>query len=74
MPKYFFNVRNDVKAQDFEGTDLIDLDTARGEALKDIDEIKENHFRSVGGDWSRWSIEICDPDGELLLVVPFTAN
>jgi len=74
MPRYFFNVMNHVKTQDFDGVELPDLDAARGEALKDIDEIKETHFESIGNDWTRWSMEICDSDGALLLVVPFTSN
>jgi len=74
MPRYFFNVRNAVKTQDFEGVELFDLHAARGEAHKDIDEIKQTHFNSLGSDWSKWSIEICDRDGALLLVVPFSRN
>jgi hypothetical protein len=65
---------NDVKTRDFDGVELFDLDAARGEAQKDIDEIKETHFNSLGNDWSGWSIEICDPDGTLLQVVPFSRN
>ena len=74
MPRYFFNVVNGVKIQDFDGTQLINLDAARGEAQKDIDEIKVTHFNSLGNDWSGWSIEIRDPDDVLLLVVPFLRN
>jgi hypothetical protein len=74
MPRYFFNVMNDVKTQDFDGIELADLEAARGEALKDIEEILESHFVSIGGDWTKWSIEICDIDGLLLLVVPFRSN
>jgi uncharacterized protein DUF6894 len=74
MPRYFFNVMNDVKTQDFDGVELPDLDAARGEAQRDIEEIKETHFESIGNDWTAWSIEICDRDGLLLLVVPFKSN
>ena len=74
MPRYFFNVMNDVKTQDYEGTELVNLDAAQDEAQKDIDEIKQTHFNSLGNDWSGWSIEILDCDGTLLLVVPFSRN
>jgi hypothetical protein len=74
MPRYFFNVMNDIKTQDFDGVELFDLEAARGEAQKDIEEIKEAHFSSLSRDWSRWSIEICDLNGALLLVVPFSRN
>ena len=70
----FFNVINDVKTQDVDGTELPNLDAARGEARKDIAEIKLSHFESLGGNWSSWTIEICDRDGALLLVVPFANN
>ena len=74
MPRYFFHVMNDVKSPDFDGIELPDLDAARGEAQRDIDEIKESHFTSIGNDWTKWSIEVCDSDGALLLVVPFESN
>lgn len=74
MPRYFFNIMNDIKTEDFDGTELINLAAAQGEAQKDIDEIKETHFTSLGSDWSKWSIEICDLEGVLLLVVPFSRN
>ena len=53
---------------------LPNLEAAKGEAEKDIVDIKENRFAFSNGDWNRWSIEICDHDGDLLLVVPFTSN
>ena len=74
MPRYFFNVLNDVKTQDFDGMDLPNLEAARVEAQKDVDDIKLSHFDSLGPPWSSWTIEICDRDGALLLVVPFSNN
>ena len=74
MPRYFFNVMNDVKTQDFDGLVLADLEAAKGEAEKDIVDIKQSHFNSLSGEWSNWSIEICDHKGALLLVVPFSSN
>ena len=74
MPRYFFNVVNDIKTQDFDGLILPDLAAAKVEAQKDIDEIGRTHFDSLSSDWSKWSIEICGEDGGLLLVVPFSSN
>jgi hypothetical protein len=74
MPRYFFNVMNDVRTQDFEGMELGNIEAAQSEAEKDIAEIKQAHFNSLSGDWSKWSIEICDKDRALLLVVPFIKN
>ena len=74
MPRYFFNVMNDVKTEDFEGVVLPNLEAAKGEADKDIADIKDSHFSMLSGEWSKWSIEICDHDGAVLLVVPFSSN
>lgn len=74
MPRYFFNVMNDVKTRDFEGVDLPHLEAARAEAEKDIVDILKSHFQTIGSDWSTWSIEVCDRDGALLLVVPFSKH
>ena len=74
MPRYFFNVMNDVKTQDFDGIELPNLDAAESEARKDIADIIASHFASLSDEWTKWSIEICDRDGLLLLVVPFSRN
>ena len=74
MPRYFFNVMNHVKTQDFDGVELQDLEAAKLEAEKDIVDIKQSQFNSLNGDWSKWSIEICGHEGAVLLVVPFSSN
>lgn len=74
MPRYFFNVMNGVKTTDADGMELANLEAARGEAQKDIADIIGSHFDTLGGNWSKWSIEIVDRDGLLLLVVPFSRN
>ena len=73
MPRYFFNVLNDIHAPDFDGVVLPSLEIAKGEAEKDIVDIKGSRFKP-GDDWSKWSIEICDQQGSVLLVVPFSPN
>jgi Domain of unknown function (DUF6894) len=65
---------NDVQTDDFEGRELVDLESARIEAQKDIQNIKNTHFNAFDGNWSNWSIEICDRDRALLLIVPFSGN
>ena len=74
MPRYFFNVRNHVNTRDDVGVDLIDLKAAKGEALQDIADIMEAKSEAVGDKWPLWSIEICDRDRNVLLVVPFSSN
>ena len=73
MPRYFFNVRNHVDANDFDGRELASLDIAIQEARKDIADIKRARFETIGN-WPRWSIEICDEKRLLLKVVPFSPN
>ena len=74
MPRYFFHVKNHINTQDFEGVVLPSLEAAKEEAEKDIVDIKQSHFNVLSGDWVKWSIEICDHQGALLLVVPFSSS
>ena len=73
MPHYYFNVRNHVDSNDFDGRELPSLEIAIEEALKDIVDIKRARFETIG-DWQRWSIEICDQKRLLLKVVPFSLH
>ncbi len=75
MPRYFFHVLNHVRTQDHDGVELPDIETARLEALKDIKDILRQHFDTLDNHgWAKWTIEICDEDGAILLVVPFSKN
>ena len=74
MPLYFFNVRNHVQTEDLVGVNLIDLRAARREAVKDIADIINSKSDAIGHRWQEFSIEICDPDRKVLLVVPFSVN
>jgi hypothetical protein len=65
---------NDVKTTDANGLELPDLEAARIEACKDIADIRRSHFNMLNNNWSKWSIEICDKSGKLLLTVPFSSN
>lgn len=75
MPHYFFNVVNSARAEDLEGSQLADLESARREAYKDVEDIKRQNFETLDtSSWANWSIEICDKQGAVLLVVPFSNN
>ena len=75
MPRYFFHVLNHIRTQDHDGVELPDLKAAISEALKDVTDIKRQHFVTLDNHaWARWSIEICDEAGAVLLVVPFSEN
>lgn len=74
MPQYFFNVRNHINADDHDGLDLLSLEAARDEAEKDIADIMRCRTSVAGDNWLEWSIEICDRERKILLVVPFSSN
>jgi uncharacterized protein DUF6894 len=74
MPRYFFHVLNSDKSPDLEGIELPNLEAAKVEAKKDVEEIIQTEFNSLGADWAKWSIEICDEKGNLLFVLPFSTN
>ena len=74
MTLYFFNIKNHIRAQDEVGTELANLEAARTEALKDIVDIKDSRSTALGDHWPEWSIEVCDDEGDVLLVVPFSRN
>lgn len=74
MPQYFFNIRNHINTEDYEGADLINLDAARIEAQKDILDIMKSRSTALGTRWPQWSIEICDRQRKVLMVVPFSQN
>jgi uncharacterized protein DUF6894 len=71
---YFFNVKNHVNMHDEVGAELANLEAARTEALKDIVDIKNSQSEALDSHWPEWSIEICDDEGDVLLVVPFSRN
>ena len=54
---------------------MLDIDAARREALKDVEDVKRQNFATLDNyGWAKWSIEICDAEGTVLAVVPFSEN
>lgn len=74
MPRYYFNVRNHVDSEDLDGVELPDLQTAKREAAKDIADIVKTSSNDSRNHWSEWSIEVCDGERKIVLVVPFSSN
>jgi hypothetical protein len=64
MPRYFFNVTDGKSYPDTEGTELPDLDAARGEAFRTLGDILKNKDTWQSGEWQ---IDIADVDGQGLL-------
>ena len=70
MPKFFFNLRDDVSINDWEGKDLTDVAMARELAIKHArgmmsEDVKDG--RLVLKD----EIEVVDEQGEPVLKLPF---
>jgi ATP-dependent protease HslVU (ClpYQ) peptidase subunit len=71
MPRCYFHVASARETiQDDEGSDLLDLGTAREEAIKDARSLMSSAILE-GRDISNRSIQISGEDGKVLLVVPF---
>jgi hypothetical protein len=71
MPRYFFHtVAGDGRREDFEGSDLPDLEKARREAIKDARAMMSDAVLA-GRDISSRRIEVCNELGEILLKVQF---
>ncbi|MGC1683259.1 MAG: hypothetical protein WA760_18220 [Pseudolabrys sp.] len=63
MPRYFFNLTNDIRTVvDTDGVQLEDEDALRLEALEMVADLrKESHI--TGTDWSGWRVIVRDESG-----------
>lgn len=69
MPRYFFHIETqDFRFSDPDGQDLVSLNAAHEYALRLID--KTTQLVGLPKD-VRWTVNICDPVGESVLVVMF---
>ena len=72
MPRYYFVLSSkDGTLDDMEGTELPDLATARQEAEKDVEYLRQ---RRIGGrrSWAGWVMQV--RNGAVLLAVPFSRS
>lgn len=73
MPRFYFNViKCSTTISDREGTELPDLESAEAEAKLDALEIMSDAVLK-GRDVSARSIEICNEEGKVLVIVPFAS-
>jgi uncharacterized protein YjbI with pentapeptide repeats len=71
MPRYFFHtVAGDGRREDFEGSDLQDLEQARLKAIKDARAMMSDAILD-GRDISSRHMEVCNELGKILLKVRF---
>jgi hypothetical protein len=68
MPRYYLHVRTPTDLiKDPEGETRADLEAIRLEAIESAREILADRRHAIS-----WLFEISDPEGNVLLVVPFT--
>ncbi|MBY5354595.1 hypothetical protein HFO94_13815 [Rhizobium leguminosarum] len=72
MPRFYFNILSEAGSlEDWEGTELPDLDAARMEAVRDARALMSSAVL-LGYDITSRSIEIRNEAGDILLVLPFS--
>ncbi|MBZ9936933.1 hypothetical protein LB518_11555 [Mesorhizobium sp. BR1-1-16] len=73
MPRYFFHqVRRGGLIEDLEGSELPDIDVARGEAIDGAREMMMSDAIHAGIDISSRRFEITDEQGAVVLSLSFT--
>ena len=63
MPMYYFNLRNQDKINDVDGTELADTDAAREHADVVAKELMFKSDKFMDEAWSRWSMHVHDDEG-----------
>jgi hypothetical protein len=72
MPRFYFNILSEAGSlDDWEGTELGDLDAARIEAVRDARALMSSAVM-LGYDGASRSVEIRNETGDILLVLPFS--
>ena len=71
MPRFYFNLRNDVSVDDQEGAELPDLDAARARAEGFARDLAAASVIDHGRINLSHRIEIADESGQTLLTVTF---
>jgi hypothetical protein len=71
MPRFHFNLFNDVDTFDGEGHDLPDLAAAKAEAINSAREIMAAHIATGRPVHLDDRIEVADCTGKVLAVIPF---
>lgn len=70
MPRYYFDLHNDVEARDEEGLELVDLDAARNEAIRSGRELFAEGVLAGRVNLNHW-IEVRDESGAQVLTIRF---
>jgi hypothetical protein len=71
MPRYFFDLHNDIEAQDDEGRELPDVDAVVAQAVKEARELIKASIDETGRVDLRHHIDVRDDRGETVFVIHF---
>ena len=72
MPRYFFNVHDGVSIPDSVGSEHVDVESARSEAVETIAERLRGTLLAKT-DVSAWLMNVVDEEGFTVIVLSFTA-
>lgn len=71
MPRYFFDLHNDIEAQDEEGRELPGVDAVVAEAVKEARELIKASIDETGRIDLRHHIDVRDDRGKTVFVIHF---
>jgi len=74
MPRYFFHIDDGQMLADADGTDLPDLQSARGEAVSVAGAILKDMNGAFWDQTSAWRMHVTDEAGGLLFTLRFSAD
>ena len=63
MPMYYFHLRDNEMIEDVDGTELTDIQAARGHANNVARELMFRNDEMLGEAWSMWSMHVHDSNG-----------
>jgi hypothetical protein len=73
LPRYFFHVADGTDYRDFQGTVLVDVPTARSEAIKTATEmLKDRGVKLLGA--GEWCMTVLDETGATVCRLRFSAD
>jgi hypothetical protein len=73
MPRFYFDLVDDIKVHDKKGVSLPDIDAAREYAKTFARELMEEKPTLMGESLAAWSVQVCNGRFERVLKIPFAS-
>jgi hypothetical protein len=73
MPRFYFDLVDDIKVHDKKGVSLPDIDAAREYAKTFARELIEEKPTLMGESHAAWSVQVCNGRFERVLRIPFAS-